>query len=135
MYQKFKQKSLYSSLGLFLMSLSYKKASSATLKTRILTSYIFMLITIVTWPVSSAFAQRVLDGDVRESGGGPLAGATILLKETNVYAVADAEGQFKIEAVKDLPFSLIVKFVGYKSNEVQISELSGPIKIVLTEDS
>jgi iron complex outermembrane receptor protein len=135
MYQKFKQKSLYSSLGLFLMSPGYKKASSATLKTRILTSYIFMLITTVTWPVSNTFAQRVLDGDVRESGGGPLSGATILLKGTNVYAIADAEGQFKIEAVKELPFSLIVKFVGYKPHEVQISDLSTPVKIILTEDS
>src|SRR5690606_37312106 len=67
--------------------------------------------------------------------GFPIAGSTILLQGTNVYSVADAEGRFKIEAVKDLPFSLVFKFVGYMSKEVLISDISGPVEISLTEDS
>lgn len=96
-----------------------------------------LLIAIATMSLTgtASFAQRVVEGKITTPEGLPIAGSTILVKGTNVYSVADEEGQFKIEAVKDLPFSLLIKFVGFKPQEVQVSELSGPLEISLTEDS
>src|SRR5690606_32846805 len=73
---------------------------------------------------NQAFAQGTVTGVIKDDQGTPVVHATVLLKGTNVYAVADSNGQFNIAAGKELPFSLLINFVGYKTQEVRVSELT-----------
>ncbi len=84
----------------------------------------------------AAFAQSPIKGVVKDGDGAPLVGATVVIKGTTVSAVADARGQFSIAPGKDLPFSLLISLVGYKTHEVQIYELPDELlEISLVDDS
>src|SRR5690554_2633383 len=96
----------------------------------------FLALSVLLLSVSiDAFAQDVVVGKVTNAEGQPVAGSTILVKGTNVYSVADADGRFSIEAITELPIVLVVKFVGFKSKEVQVTDLRGSVDISVTEDS
>lgn len=65
-----------------------------------------------------------------------MAGANIVLKGTKYNATADSNGNFTIETAEKLPFTLVAQYVGYKSKEVTITELTdAPLNIILTEDN
>jgi TonB-linked SusC/RagA family outer membrane protein len=63
--------------------------------------------------------QNQIKGQVRSTDGGPLAGASILVKGTNIGATANADGEFTINA--DANATLIVRYIGYKTKEVEVS--------------
>jgi len=83
----------------------------------------------------AAVAQSVVTG-VIISGDAPVPGATVRIKGSNVYTVADTNGKFSIAAPKDFPFTLLFNLVGYKTHELEIYELpDGPLDIFLIDDS
>lgn len=82
------------------------------------------------------FAQNKLNGSIKNSQGEPLVGATILVKGTNSYAVADTIGNFSIAPTLSPPFSLETSFLGFRTKEVQITEWPRTnVEIILTEDN
>jgi iron complex outermembrane receptor protein len=92
-----------------------------------------ILISLVAIP---SFAQNVVTGVVKDSDGGTIIGATVVIKGTQVASVTDANGQFSIPAQKVLPFTLRVSLVGFKAQEVEIYELdSEPLEITLVLDN
>src|SRR5690606_4231011 len=67
---------------------------------------------------------------------GPLPGATIVIKGTNAFAVTDVDGKFTIPALKTFPFTLQFRILGYRSQQVEVYELSGePLEIALSSDN
>ncbi|MDR1584169.1 MAG: carboxypeptidase-like regulatory domain-containing protein [Prevotellaceae bacterium] len=60
-----------------------------------------------------------LSGRVMDTGGEPLAGATVKLKGTNNAVVTDANGYFSLEA--DAQGVLEVSFMGYSTKEMPIA--------------
>ncbi|MCH7413494.1 SusC/RagA family TonB-linked outer membrane protein [Belliella sp. R4-6] len=107
------------------------KKNLHTLKTscfKLVTLLILMLIS------NEILAQRihvngqVLDSYSRES----LPGATIQVKDSPATAVTDAEGRFRMYAeVGDI---LLIKFVGFKSQEILASEDEQNVTIYLKEN-
>lgn len=82
-----------------------------------------------------AYSQNV-EGVIKDSNGAPLPGATISIKTTNVYDVTGADGTFSIAAQQKLPFSLVIRLVGYRTQEVEIYELlDEPLEISLIDDN
>ncbi len=71
--------------------------------------------------ISSIYAQNVrINGAVTGANDGqPLAGATIMVKGTNIGIVADLNGQYTI-SVPQSATTLIFSFLGYNSREVLI---------------
>lgn len=66
---------------------------------------------------ATTFSQPKITGTVKDDLG-PLAGATVMLKYTNVGVVTDFDGKFEIEA---LPYdTLTVSYVGYETKEVSV---------------
>ena len=55
-----------------------------------------LLIALLSFVSASLFAQETITGSVKDDQGQPLPGATILVKGTNTYAIADATGNFSI---------------------------------------
>ncbi|SKC83870.1 SusC/RagA family TonB-linked outer membrane protein [Ohtaekwangia koreensis] len=85
----------------------------------------FLLTSFFTLSLAGfAFAQEKLAGSIKDEGGDPLPGATIVLKGTSSYAVTDTEGNFSIAPAKEFPFILQVNLVGYKQQEIEIYELT-----------
>ncbi len=82
-----------------------------------------------------AIAQDI-EGEIKDGNGIPLPGATITIKGTNSYAVTDANGKFSIAAQKAFPFTISVRLVGYRTQEVEVYELTDePLEISLKDDS
>lgn len=85
----------------------------------------------------SAFAQDNVEGIVRDNNGSPLAGATVVMKNSpTVYAVTDLNGKFSLAAGKEFPFSIVIRLIGYKPQEIEIYELTDELlEIGLIDDS
>ncbi|MEA1786591.1 TonB-dependent receptor [Arenibacter sp. GZD96] len=83
------------------------------------------------------YAQNTVDGIIKDGTGLPVAGATVVLKgQSSVYAVADFDGLFSLESPKELPFTLVISSVGYKTQELDIYELSDTrLQITLSSDN
>ncbi|RAJ10869.1 iron complex outermembrane receptor protein [Chitinophaga skermanii] len=79
-------------------------------------------------------AQTLVKGIVKNAEGEPLIGATIVVKGTASYAVANTSGQFTIESKKEPPFLLLISFIGYKSTEVQVNGASEELVVTLPKD-
>lgn len=68
--------------------------------------------------VGIASAQTIVHGVIKDSVGIPVAGATIVVKGANSYAIADGSGQFSISTKKAFPFTLRITSVNYKTQEL-----------------
>jgi iron complex outermembrane receptor protein len=94
-----------------------------------------LMLSILLW-TNLSFGQGVVTGVVKDKEGDPLVGATVSIKGTNIYTVADTLGQFSLSSRKSPPFTLEATFVGFISREIQVTELSStPIEIRLAEDN
>lgn len=80
--------------------------------------------------ISSVQAQQSVSGKVL-SGGTPLVGANVVVKDTQVMAVTDFDGNFNLSAPNGAKL-LVVSYVGYVTQEVQISQ--GDVVVNLVED-
>jgi len=78
---------------------------------------------------------EVLEGVIKNSEGELLPAATIVVKGTSAFAVADLEGRYKINTPEKLPYTLIVNFVGYGPLEIKITEQpSAPYTITFNDN-
>jgi len=62
---------------------------------------------------------REVTGAIVDENGGPLPGASILIKGTNQGTVSDANGRYRIE-VPDQNAVLVISFIGYVTEEVTV---------------
>ena len=97
---------------------------------------ILLLILPILFISEATIAQENVQGEIKDANGSALAGATIEVVGEKIYAIADDLGKFSITSQKDFPFSLLIRFVGYEPQEVEISdEPIVPINIILIDDS
>ena len=83
-----------------------------------------------------AFAQTLIKGVITDGDGTALPGATASIKGTGTFAVADVNGEFSIAAPTVFPFTLRINSVGYKTQEIQVYEVTDePFEISLIDDS
>ena len=88
----------------------------------------FMLLMSVV-----AFAQNQVTGHVADATGEPIIGANVTVKGTTVGTITDIDGNFTLE-VGSTDGTLVVSFIGYKSDEAAIKGKS-PINVILQEDT
>lgn len=60
---------------------------------------------------------------IAQDDGLPIPGTMIRIKGTNEGTVTDIDGEFKIE-VRSVSDTLVASFIGYKSEEIRISQLT-----------
>lgn len=86
--------------------------------------------------LNPSFAQGVLSGTIKSAKGEALAGATIIVKGTNLYAIADASGNFELKINQAPPFQLEATFLGFNSNLIAVNEWpSTGLDLVLAENN
>ncbi|PJJ07774.1 TonB-linked SusC/RagA family outer membrane protein [Flavobacterium sp. 1] len=89
----------------------------------------FLLLTFFT-----SFAQKKIQGSIKDINGIPLSGVTIMEKNASAGGVlSDFDGKFQI-LVKDQNSKLVFTYLGFKTQEVAISG-SDNIEVVLKEDT
>ena len=64
----------------------------------------------------------------------PLPGANIFWKGTQVGTSSDLQGKFSINRVSESD-QLIVKYVGYKTDTLDLSKFSSPLEVILLSGS
>ncbi|HQU58122.1 MAG TPA: carboxypeptidase-like regulatory domain-containing protein, partial [Saprospiraceae bacterium] len=83
-----------------------------------------------------AQAQTVIRGEVidrnyREA----LIGASVIVKGTTDGTVTDFDGVFEIRTRESLPLILLISYVGYAAQEMEISTSDQYVKVQLEEES
>ena len=85
---------------------------------KLLKTFIFCVLSIL-FSVYAHAQDVAINGKVIDEAGMPIPGATVLLKGTSTSVSSDFDGKFQINAPKD--GTLIVSFIGNKTNEVTIN--------------
>ena len=79
-----------------------------------------------------SFAQTNIEGIVKTSNDAPIEGANIVLKGTKYSTTTDVNGKFTIDTHDKLPFSIIIAQDGYKTAQLDYTELpKSELQIVL----
>ena len=82
-----------------------------------------------------AYAQAVVQGVVKDGDGAPVVGATVAIIGASIHTITDVNGSFSINA-QEVPFSLQIRLVGFKAQDIEIYELpEEPLEISLIDDS
>jgi iron complex outermembrane receptor protein len=84
-----------------------------------------------------ALAQTVISGKVTDAASGePLPGVNIVVKGTIQGNISDKSGQFSISVQASPPITLAISFIGFKSQEISITEAqTSNLEIKLEEES
>lgn len=96
-------------------------------------SLFYLLFLFLSIQLNTLQAQSLVSikGLVVDATGDPIIGANVLVKGTKVGTITDLTGAFVIDA--DLNASLKISYLGYEPSEVQISESSKQLRVVLAE--
>lgn len=85
--------------------------------------------------VQVLFGQNVLSGFIKDGKGVPVESASVKVKGSSTFTVADAKGRFSIPAPKELPFTLLISSAGYYPSELLVSELKDSVLNILLVDN
>ena len=91
------------------------------------------LIAVMTCLGIYAQDVKVTGTVVSSTDGEPLIGATVMVKGSSAGTATDLDGKFTIQAKKGS--TLLVSYVGYKSQEVKVNGQMADVKVTLVEDS
>lgn len=81
-------------------------------------------------------AQTKVSGVITDSGTSePLIGVSIQVKGKVIGTVTNLQGEFEINTSTPRPFSLIVSYIGFQSQELQITTDNSEVNVSLEEQS
>lgn len=70
-----------------------------------------------------AFSQTTISGNVTDAGSGEgLAGVNIVVKGSVAGTITNSAGDFSLKVNQPLPFTITLSFVGYKTQEIQVTD-------------
>lgn len=90
---------------------------------------------IMVLAVSSVFAQATISGIVKNTAGEPLAGANVVVKGTIFGTIANPDGNFELKVKQSPPVTLVFSFIGFKSQEIEVTDANTTSLEVALEES
>lgn len=93
-----------------------------------------MPVYAVTDEVMSVMQTTKISGQVYDSDGNPVIGASILEKGTTNGVITDIDGNYTL-SVSSKNSIIVISYIGYKAVELKASEISSQPRIVLKEDT
>ncbi|WKN43025.1 TonB-dependent receptor [Tunicatimonas pelagia] len=100
------------------------------------TSQISLLI--ILWMTVTSVQAQLLRGTITDEGGEPLAGATVIVKNTTRGTATDLNGQYSLNQLPVGQHTLVISYLGYQTQQQTITLSSQEVKEVsvqLTETS
>lgn len=82
--------------------------------------------------VQAIMQAGTVKGTVVDATGEPIIGANIMVKGTTNGCITDIDGNFSLSNAKG---TLVISFIGYKSQEIVVKGNETNLKVVLAEDS
>jgi len=96
---------------------------------------ILLILLLVGWCAESLYAQSNVKGRVKDKRTGePLIGASVSIKGSNNGVTTDLEGDFSIR-VETFPTILVVSYIGYNIEEINVTNKAKPIVVGLSENA
>ncbi len=93
-----------------------------------------VVIVILLFQFSTqALAEIPVSGIVKDQNGKTLEGVTIQIKGTDLAAITNSKGEYKLEAPKDA--TLIYSSIGLKTVEKKLEKNTSKIDLTLEDDS
>lgn len=71
---------------------------------------------------TAAWAQTTISGKVTEANGDPLIGVNVVVKGTVKGTITDVDGNFNLSVSQSPPFTLVISYVGFVSQEIEITD-------------
>jgi TonB-linked SusC/RagA family outer membrane protein len=95
-------------------------------------SIILLAIFLLSLPL---FAQQKITGVVLEASTNiPVPGANVYIKSSSEGVISDNDGRFLLTTGKPLPLTLVVSYLGYKTEEIDVYETEEPVTVLLNND-
>lgn len=98
-----------------------------------MTNRLLILILFFVFLALAGFAQTTISGLVKDANNQPLPGANIVIKGKIAGTTADGEGKFKLIASLPTPFTLVITNVGYQRQEIEVTEATAELSLVMNE--
>ncbi len=96
-----------------------------------LSKRIFLLFFLLSFCAPSAYSQKVIHGTVRnKKSNEPLPYANIQVKGTYLGTISNLDGVYILK-LKKLPATILVRYIGYISKEIMITEKSPETQDIL----
>ena len=97
---------------------------------------LFLNFILIIALMPQGISQGTIRGTVFDKGNGDrLIGASVIVKGTADGTVTDFDGVFEIRTKEQLPFTLVVSYVGYAALELVVNSTDQSIKVQLEEES
>ncbi|KAB1063933.1 TonB-dependent receptor [Salibacter halophilus] len=95
------------------------------------------ILALIFWALAGfAFGQNVIEGQIIDkTTGETLIGATVVIKGTSTGSTTDFDGNFSVKTDKEPPLTLVISFMGYKKQEIEVTDFSDKIKVKLESDN
>ena len=80
------------------------------------------LLVFILFPLFIYAQSKTINGTINDENGSPLPGATVQLKGSDtIGAISDFDGNFSITIPSDGDQVLVVSYIGYTNQEVDVS--------------
>ncbi len=94
------------------------------------------LLTLVMIFTSVAMmAQTTVSGTITDGEGEGLIGASVIIKGTVTGTVTDFDGSYEFSTSQEPPFTVVISFVGFETQEVEVSDANATVDLQLKEQS
>ncbi|MCA0237007.1 MAG: TonB-dependent receptor [Bacteroidetes bacterium] len=85
---------------------------------------------------AAGFAQNTIKGIIKDTDGLFADGATVGVKGTSDFAFADTAGVFSLTTKHEYPLTLVVKYLGYVTQEIEVTAATvQPLQVILVGDN
>lgn len=97
--------------------------------------YIHTLLILLLSSSFTAYSQTVIKGKVIDNRSGiPIPGALVHVKSTTNGIQTDVDGNFNLSVNTPFPVTLLVSFIGYNTQEIDVYDAEEDVKIDLVEN-
>lgn len=83
----------------------------------------------------TAFAQTTISGNIVDSEGEALIGVNVLVKGTVLGTITDINGDFNLNVQASPPITIVISYVGYERQEIEVTTAGQSIDIQLAEST
>lgn len=89
---------------------------------------------IVAFCTAFAFAQTTVSGTVTDASGEGLIGASVIVKGTSTGTTTDGDGKFNLSTSEATPFTLVISYTGFITQEMNITGNQSGLTVTLADD-
>ena len=97
----------------------------------ILNKYYLAFMAVILF--SSAYTQTQISGSVNDADNMVgIPGVNVIIDGTNLGTVTDFDGNFSLNTSQDLPLTIVISYVGYSAERVEVTSANQDINVMLS---